>query len=63
VRRWRPAALTASAGTAKFRGRRTASGTTTVTARLDGRCYDTWPVSATFVEAHGGGWRRARFGL
>ncbi|MEU7786633.1 hypothetical protein [Amycolatopsis sp. NPDC049159] len=32
------------------------------TLRLDGRCYDTWPVSATFVEAHGGGWRRARFG-
>jgi hypothetical protein len=30
--------------------------------RLDGTYYDTWPVSATFVEAHDGEWRRARFG-
>jgi hypothetical protein len=32
------------------------------TLRLDGTYYDTWPVSATFVEAHEGGWRRARIG-
>ncbi len=30
--------------------------------RLDGSHYDTWPVSATFVEADEGGWRRARLG-
>lgn len=32
------------------------------TLRLDGTYYDTWPVSATFVEAHDGAWRRARIG-
>lgn len=32
------------------------------TLRLDGTCYDTWPVSATFVESHDGVWRRARIG-
>lgn len=32
------------------------------TVHLDGTYYDTWPVSAVFVEAHAGGWRRARFG-
>jgi hypothetical protein len=32
------------------------------TLRLDGAYYDTWPVSATFVEFHDGAWRRARFG-
>jgi hypothetical protein len=32
------------------------------TLRLDGTYYDTWPVSATFVEAHDSGWRRARIG-
>lgn len=32
------------------------------TLRLDATYYDTWPVSATFVEAHDGGWRRARLG-
>lgn len=32
------------------------------TLRLDGTYYDTWPVSATFVEAYEGGWRRARIG-
>lgn len=32
------------------------------TLRLDGSYYDTWPVSATFVEADEGGWRRARLG-
>ena len=32
------------------------------TLRLDGSYYDTWPVSATFVEAYEGGWRRARAG-
>jgi hypothetical protein len=32
------------------------------TLRLDGSYYDTWPVSATFVEANEGGWRRARIG-
>lgn len=34
----------------------------TYSLRLDGTYYDTWPVSATFVEAHDGGWRRARIG-
>jgi hypothetical protein len=29
---------------------------------LDATYYDTWPVSASFVEANGGGWRRARLG-
>jgi len=29
---------------------------------LDGSYYDTWPVSVKFVEADGGGWRRARIG-
>lgn len=32
------------------------------TLRLDGTYYDTWPVSATFVEAGEDGWRRARLG-
>jgi len=32
------------------------------TLRLDGTYYDTWPVSATFVESHEGDWRRARIG-
>lgn len=32
------------------------------TLRLDGSYYDTWPISATFVEADEGGWRRARLG-
>lgn len=32
------------------------------TLRLDGTYYDTWPVSATFVEPHDGAWRRARIG-
>lgn len=32
------------------------------TLRLDGAHYDTWPVSATFVRADEGGWRRARLG-
>lgn len=32
------------------------------TLRLDGAYYDTWPVSATFVEFDDGEWRRARFG-
>jgi len=32
------------------------------TLRLEGTYYDTWPVSTTFVEAHDGGWRRARMG-
>lgn len=32
------------------------------TLRLDATYYDTWPVSATFVELHGGQWRRARLG-
>ncbi len=32
------------------------------TLRLDGTYYDTWPVSATFVELHDGQWRRARLG-
>lgn len=32
------------------------------TLQLDATYYDTWPVSATFVEAHDGGWRRARLG-
>lgn len=30
--------------------------------RLDGTFYDTWPVSATFVEALEGTWQRARIG-
>lgn len=34
----------------------------TYTLRLDASCYDTWPVSATFVERHDGHWRRARLG-
>jgi len=32
------------------------------TVHLDGTYYDTWPVSAVFVEAHADGWRRARLG-
>jgi len=32
------------------------------TLRLDGTYYDTWPVSASFVEAYDGVWRRARIG-
>lgn len=32
------------------------------TLRLDATYYDTWPVSATFVEFHDGTWRRARMG-
>jgi hypothetical protein len=32
------------------------------TVQLDATYYDTWPVSATFVEANGDGWRRARIG-
>lgn len=32
------------------------------TLQLDGSFYDTWPVSATFVEADGSGWSRARLG-
>ncbi len=30
--------------------------------QLDATYYDTWPVSATFVEADENGWRRARIG-
>lgn len=30
--------------------------------RLDATYYDTWPVSATFVEFGDGAWRRARMG-
>lgn len=38
------------------------SGPDIYTLRLDGTYYDTWPVSATFVEVQDGGWRRARMG-
>lgn len=38
------------------------SGPDIYTLRLDGSYYDTWPVSATFVEADEDGWRRARLG-
>lgn len=38
------------------------SGRDVYTLRLDGTYYDTWPPSAAFVEAHEGGWRRARLG-
>ena len=32
------------------------------TLRLDATYYDTWPVSATFVEFRDGAWQRARMG-
>lgn len=32
------------------------------TLHLDGSYYDTWPISATFVQADEGGWRRTRLG-